>query len=149
MQDGYLLLETHPAHPGLVRLRASDATSGIPATAPRPGEGDRDAIAALRYAASFNDIDAALMHFHDGLRGCLVDLNARLYRTSIGEAIAAAEAIELGHRRLYIDPDLADDPDIAARIARLRRRNALRDRVFTGIGVAAVTLWVLTSLLRL
>jgi len=127
MDQGYLLLETHPEHPGLVHVRTSTQVS----LTPPPN---------LRFAARFRDIDAALMHFHEGLRRRLVDLDARLYRADITEAIAIADAIDLEHRRVFIDPAIAGDPRLDANLARRRSRHRRWDLIFNGIGLAALAL---------
>ena len=65
MRDGYLLIETDPAHPGLIRLRGLDA--------PPPSRSDD-----TRFVGHFNDVDAALMHFHEGLKRHLLDVATAL-----------------------------------------------------------------------
>ena len=136
MHSGYLTIETNPAYPGTVRLRGIDA---LPAPA--------DGTSKLLYAARFTDLDAALMHFHTPLRRHLVDLERRLYRTPDAKAIAVAEAIELPHRRVFIDPGLADDRELAAAINRLHRSHRRRDRIFDLIGLLALLLLLATAFL--
>lgn len=136
MRSGYLLLETDPETPGLVRLVHSERA---------PAEGAPN----LRFAARFDDVDAALMHCHEGLRQRLADLDRRLYTVDIRRAVAVADAIELTHRRVYCDPALAADPAVrAAREAR-RRRHRRRERLFGAVGAAAVALLVLLNLVLL
>lgn len=132
MERGYLLIETDPARPGVVQARTSGEAPAV-----TPG---------LRFVARFDDIDAAMMHLHTALRWRLIDVDARLYRAEIADAVAAADAIALDHRRIYLDPALADDPAIAEGIARLQARHRRWDRIFTGIGIAAVLLLIIQAL---
>jgi hypothetical protein len=104
---------------------------------------DGDA-ATLRFAARFADIDAALMHFHAGLRRHLVDVNRHLYRAPLGDAIAVAEAIELPHRRVFIDPELAHDERLPRAVDALHRHHRRRDRVFNAVGIAAL-IWLVVK----
>jgi hypothetical protein len=62
-------------------------------------------------------------------------------------AVAAAEAIELPHRRVFIDPELADDPDLQVAIERLHRAHRRWDRFFNLVGVAALLLLLATTFL--
>jgi hypothetical protein len=143
MQPGVLYLETHAAHPGLVRVALADV--------PPPTEVGADAAAHVRYAARFADGDAALMHAHELLRRRLVDLDARLYRTSLPAAIAAVESLDLSHRRLYVDPGL--DADSVATIrraqARLVRHRQLVDRIWTVVGYVVLGLLLLRAVASL
>lgn len=134
MHSGYLTIETNPAYPGTVRLRG---TNVLPADRPT----------SLKYASRFTDLDAALMHFHSALRRHLVDLEPRIYRTSEPTAIAVAEAIELPHRRVFIDPDLANDRDLNTQTARLHRSHRRWDRLFDLVGVLALLLLLATAFL--
>lgn len=134
MQPGYLLLEQPDAGRNLVRL------SSAAVLPPAPG-------AALRFAAHFQDLEAALMHFHEGVRRHIVDVDERLYRTDIINAVAVADAIELPHRRAYIDPTLAAEPALESTIASLHARHRRWARVFNGVGIAALILLVLTAVL--
>lgn len=103
----------------------------------------------LHFCARFDDLDAAMMHFHSAMPRRLVDLDRRLYRVSVLEAVAAADAILLPHRRVYLDPDLADEPVLAQAIARRRARHLLWTHVFDGVGYVALLLLLgLTLLLR-
>lgn len=125
---GYLYLQTHPEHPGLVRFLA----------AARPPDPDRsEGGSKIRYIAHFNDIGAARMHVQNALHGRLVDLDARMYRTSLAQAIAVVEADNLKHERIWIDPGL--DREEVQTLDRLTayRRKRLRsyDRFWQGVGI--------------
>lgn len=139
MQGGYLLVETHPAHPGLVRIRTAEQAPAEPvnddAEAPR-----------LRYAARFVDLSAAQMHAHELLRRHLVDVDSRLYRADAITAVSAAASIGLSHRRVYLDPELAADPALAEAIARRRTRRQRAWRMWDAIGIGAL-LFLLARLL--
>ena len=143
MQTGVLYLETHASHPGLVRVALADA---LPPTDAGP-----DGAARLRYAARFADSEAALMHTHELLRRRLVDIDARLYRTSLPAAIAAIESLDLSHRRLYVDPGLDADSvaAIGAAQTRLVRHRQVVDRVWTVVGYVALGLLLLRAVASL
>ena len=106
---GYLYLQTHPEHPGLVRFLIAERN---------PDLNRADAGAEIRYIARFNDVDAARMHVQNALHGRLIDLDARIYRTGLAEAIAVVEADNLSHERIWIDPALDAQLDgLIAKIA--------------------------------
>lgn len=132
METGYLLLETRTDQPGLVIARAQRAPPGT------------DAV-GLRFAARFNDIDAALMHFHERLRRRLRSLEPRSYAVDLVEAVAAADAIELDHRRIYLDPALSQRDVIDSRIKEYHRRYRLKDRLLQAVGLLAVIFLVAWS----
>jgi len=129
MQGGYLLVETHPTHPGLVRIRTADQ-----APAGRAG-GDQP---RLRYAARFDDISAAQMHAHSQLRRGLVDVDSGLYRADPITAVAAAASIGLRHRQIYLDPELASNPRLDAEIARRCARRQRISAIWDAVGIGAL-----------
>lgn len=137
MHGGYLLVETHPTHPGLVRIREADQAPTDDAAAPGP---------QVRYAARFDDVAAARMHAHERLRRRLVDVDGGLYRSDPLTAVAAVEAIALRHRRIYLDPDLAREPGFAEAVAAHRARQARIGRIWQAVGAAAVLLLILKLL---
>ena len=143
MQPGYLYLETHTEHPGLVRLVLAESP---PATEPVRHSSHR-----VRYLARFSDGAAALMHAHELLRHELVDLGGRLYRTDLPFAIAAVESLDLSHRQLYVDPELG--PDTRALIERTRGRLVGRrqtvDRIWTTVGYIVLGLLLLRAVASL
>jgi hypothetical protein len=100
MKTGYLVLETHPEHQGLVRILMKDELPNTQAASPG---------SQIRYIARFNDIDAGQMHLHNMLHNDLVDLDNHIYRIGLEQAIAAIEADELNHARVWIDPSLSDN----------------------------------------
>lgn len=133
MDSGYLLIETRAGDPGVIRIRTSDRAP--PAAAPD-----------LRFAARFDDRDAALMHLHQALRRGLLDVDQGLYRADLLTAVAAADASMLRHQRTYLDPALAGDPALDAAIASRQRRWRRLDALWTGIGLLAVA-WLVAMLL--
>jgi hypothetical protein len=135
VKQGYLVVQTRPDRPGLVRVLGMNRLPATPSAGARGSD-----IPVVRYAAAFTDLDAALMHAHAGLRRGLVDVDARLYRTDALEAVAVADAIELRHRVAYLDPELAAAPRLAAETSRLRARHRLADKVWTGVGIAGILL---------
>lgn len=134
MDAGYLLLETRPEQPGIVWARAQQ-------DAPQAAASD------LRFAARFADIDAALMHFHQQVRRQLRSLEPRSYAVDLAEAVAAVDAIELDHRRVYIDPSLPRMDAIDARIEELHRRHQRKNWMLQAVGIIAVVFVVAWGLL--
>ena len=139
-QAGYLTVETRADRPGLVRIEATHRRPVQAAGSPADLEPVR-----LRYAASFGALHVALMHAQTALRHQMVDAEAGLYRIEPLEAIAAVDAIDLHHRRVYLDPSLADDPRLAEQVERRRRRHRLIDRIWTSVGILAILLLLLFS----
>jgi hypothetical protein len=114
---GYLYLQTHPEHPGLVRFLVAER---------RPDPDRTDAGASVRYIARFNDIDAARMHVQNALHRRLIDLDSRMYRTGLAEAIAVVEADNLSHEQVWIDPDL--DENTLRQVGQLTEQGRARIR---------------------
>ncbi len=141
MQEGYLIIETNAEHPGLVRIRTSEAPP--PETGPGPGDPTGPHI---RYIARFNDLSAAQMHTHIRLRHRLVDVDAGLYRCDPVTAIAAIQSLALGHRQVFLDPDLAGDEALEKTIAKHHRRHRLADRIWQVVGIFAVLFLLLKIL---
>lgn len=133
MMAGFLCLHVAPDHPGIVRVVVSDAApEGLPA----PADG------SLVYVARFRDVDAARMHAHESLRRGLVDVEQRLYRADVVQAVAAVEADDLGHQRVWIEPSLVHDQgrQIAALKKSILRRRERRDRVWRTVGALGILL---------
>jgi len=101
-----------------------------------------DADTRLRYAARFNDGDAALMHTHEILKRRLLDPDSHLYRVPEERAIAAIESLGLTHRDVYFDPSM--DEATRQAIDRLREDMAgqreRKEQLFTTIGYIAIGL---------
>jgi hypothetical protein len=129
MQSGYLMIATRPDRPGLVYVE----TGSVAPQSSRPG---------LAFAARFSDIDAALMHLHEPLRRRLKNLEPRCYSVELSEAIAVADAIELDHRVVLIEPGLAGDSLIREQTAMLRRRHRRVDWWLHAVGIFAVLVLV-------
>jgi hypothetical protein len=147
MQLGYLSIETSLSHPGLIRLIAT--TTQPPDTSSHDGPA---ADPAIRYVARFHDLDAARMHAFAALKSHVVDLENDLYRADVTEAIAVLEGMDLRHERLFLDPDLQSraGTEIARRVARIRHRQQVIDRIWTTLGVIAflwMLLWALAPVL--
>lgn len=136
MESGYLLIQTREDHHGLVCLADSEGPPPLPPAA------DPSGLLQIRYAARFDDIDAALMHAHTALRHSLVDVERRLYRTEVLQAVAAVDTIALRHRRIYLDPALENDQRLAAEIARRDKSHRRNDLIWQGIGLTAAALLV-------
>ncbi|WP_078120032.1 hypothetical protein [Thiosocius teredinicola] len=137
MQKSYLCIETHPDHPNMVRIVMRE-------TRPRGGETASSAAhePTLRYAARFNDGEAALMHTHENLRRRLVDIDSHLYRVPLNQAIAAAETVSLRHQRAYLDPDLDQSSlgEIEAYSNRYRLLKRRKDLFFETMGYIGIGL---------
>ncbi len=142
MQPGYLYIETCDNHPGLLRLLSDESKPDVPQ--------QRDDGSQVRYVARFEDKLAAQMHAHNALRRGLVNIDARLYRGDVVEAIAAVEADELHHHREYLDPQLAEErgDSIAAATARRVERRRRAARAFDLLGKIALG-WLMINLLVL
>jgi hypothetical protein len=137
MEGGYLLVETSLDQPGLVRIRKTYS-------APRTDTESHQAW-VLRYAAHFDDLDAARMHAHGGLRRKLADVDAGLYRADLTDAIAAVESIQLPHRSVYPARTLTEDTAVAAAIEIRRRRHRLAEWAWQAAAAVGVV-WLLVKL---
>lgn len=132
VHSGYLAIETHRDRPGIVRLVLnSESPDPAPAT-----HGER----RIRYVARFNDRDAALMHIHEILKRRLLDLDAHLYRASLEHAIAAAESLDLKHRRIYLDPEVSAESNKAIEKFghRIRAKRRSRAAIFQTLGYIGI-----------
>ncbi|MBT3048860.1 MAG: hypothetical protein KME53_18030, partial [Candidatus Thiodiazotropha sp. (ex Clathrolucina costata)] len=74
MKTGYLTLETHPEHQGMVRVLVKDEL---------PNTQDGSYGSHVRYIARFNDIEAGQMHLHNMMHNQLVDLDNHIYRIDL------------------------------------------------------------------
>jgi hypothetical protein len=139
MKSGFLCLQTHPEHPGLVRV----LTQEIPPELAKP---DRQPL--FRYVARFEDIEAAQMHLHNCMRRLLVDLENRIYRSELEPMIACVEADNLEHTRVWLDPSFDNEAclKIEALAARMRARIRRNDRIWQAIGIAAILMLLLNTL---
>ncbi len=136
MREGYLIVETPADRGGLIRVWIAEQRPPAPCT-----PDDRTPHAPrMCCAAQFSDVDTARMHAHRHLHRNTVDAEAGLYRVDPAAGVAAVDAIDLRHRIVYLDPKLVDDPrrTLLTRRHQLRRRRI--DRIFTGVGIAAVVL---------
>ncbi|MCB1758392.1 MAG: hypothetical protein KDI68_01240 [Gammaproteobacteria bacterium] len=138
MDSGYLYLQTHAAHPGMVRFLIGDR---LPAQNPA-------APLHLAYVARFNDVQAARMHVQNSLGRRLVDIDEHLYRVDLIDAIATVDADNLSHEEIWIDEALGDaERDaIHARTALLRQRQRRRDAIWDWIGLVAL-MFLITGVL--
>jgi hypothetical protein len=83
------------------------------------------------------------MHAHTALSRRLIDVDSGLYRVEPVTAIAAIDAIDLRHHRVYLDPALASDPALTTQIEHRRARLRWRNRIWTFIGILAVIVLLL------
>lgn len=139
MKAGFLTLETHPDHSGLVRVQMRDSLPELK----RQEDGTE-----IRYVARFQDLEAGQMHVQNEMHRYLVDLENRIYRKALSEMIACVEADGLDHARVWIDPAISEKESehIASMILRLRKRHEMVDRIWQAVGIAGLVLLLITSL---
>jgi len=139
MQNGYVTIETHPEHPGQIRI----ITSEIKPEPPQGADGG-----TIRYIARFNDVEAARRHIHEVLKRNCEDIDTRRYKTEIVQAIAAAESVELKHERTWMDPSLDADAlaAIKEKVDKSHQRHRLVDHIARIVGAIAVALLIMRML---
>ena len=142
MESGFLTVERHPDHAGIIRI-------GAYRDSPHPP----DAIGGghICYVAEYVDLDAALMHAHEKLRRSLVDIDEHLYRADCADAIAAVKASSLTHKEIWLDPDLSTEllQRVEKRASTFRLHRQRVNRIANIIGAIAIALLLLTGLLSL
>ncbi|MES9930998.1 MAG: hypothetical protein ABW158_23045 [Candidatus Thiodiazotropha sp. 6PDIVS] len=141
MKTGYLVLETHPNHKDMIRARIRDEL---------PNTQDSDEGSTIRYIARFDDIEAALMHLHSELNHQLIDLDSRLYKADIKDAISAIESDQLRHQQVWIDPSIneQDRAEIEAHTAQLKKRHNIQNRIWMIVGGFFVLLFFVMNTLN-
>jgi hypothetical protein len=141
MKTGYLVLETHPEHKDRVRVLMNDKLPNTQAASPG---------SKIRYIARFNDIDAGQMHLHNIMHNHLVDLNNHIYRIDLRQAIAAIEADELNHARVWIDPSLDDYERILIdeQTNKFKLRHTWWNRIWFIVGALFVLYFFIMTLYR-
>ncbi|MCU7805783.1 MAG: hypothetical protein KZQ82_11260 [Candidatus Thiodiazotropha sp. (ex Lucinoma annulata)] len=138
MKTGYLTLETHPEHKGLVRVLIKDELPSTQAVSPG---------STVRYIVRFNDIEAGQMHLHNVLHNALIDLDNHIYRADLKKMIAAVEADDLHHKRVWIDPSLSDSEKevIDAQTAKLKLRHKRWNTLWLIVGGFFIVLFFFMS----
>lgn len=136
--EGYLVVETDPEHHDLVRVRSTLESPVPPGGSPL---GERPS--RICYVAFFSALHVARMHAQTALRRQMVDAEAGLYRVDPVTAVAAVDAIDLRHQRLYLAPEIESDPRFRAQIAHRQRRHHLANRVWMAVGILAIIVLVL------
>ncbi len=151
MKAGYLAIETPPEEkhlPGLIRVLSWDE---LPHTEDDSKESKYPEN--VHYIARFNDILTATMHFHNGLRHNLEDIDEHIYRAELTHAIAVIEAEDdLRHERIWIDPAInQEELDIIKEDAdRIRSKKEKIDKAIQMLGYFAIGLlafYAITSVL--
>lgn len=139
MKSGFLCLQTHLEHPGLVRIVSLDKLPALPS---------ENGPAAIRYVACFNDLEAGEMHLYQLIRRGLWDLEHRLYRGELEKIIADLESVDLEYRRIWMDPSFgkAQLDAIARRSSRRKRERRYRQFAWHAAGAAGVLLLLLLAL---
>ena len=139
MKSGFLTLETHADHAGLVRVKIWDQ---LPELKPQPDGSE------IRYLARFRDIEAGRMHVQNMMHSSLVDLEDRVYRQKLDEMIACVEADNLDHSRVWIDPGLDQDEKnhIEQLVEKHHSEQKWVDLIWRGVGIAGIILLVITAL---
>lgn len=135
MRAGYLYITPCGDKPEAVCLQEAEI-------APEAPEG-------AGIVAFFWDLDAAMMHFHADLRRRLLDADRRAYRADMVEAAATLDAIELQHQRTYLAPALAASTALTEATARLHHKHLRSRQLFDWVGILALLLLFLLSLLPL
>jgi hypothetical protein len=133
MRDGYLYITPCVDLPDAICLHE--------AVVPPAGN------AMVGAVAYFWDLDAAMMHFHAGLRRRLLDPDRHAYRTDMVQAAAVLDAIDLRHHRTYLSPALAGSAELEATAERLRAQHRRVHRLFDLVGLLALLLLLLAALL--
>jgi hypothetical protein len=142
VKAGFLGLETVTSNekltnsnqPELIRLAIWDKL---------PVSEDQHYPKNIRYIARFNDILAAQMHFHSGLRKHIYDVNNHIYKAHLGDAIAVIEANDdLRHERVWIDPCINEQTLVSIQnlADKKRSRKKLINRMIQLVGIAALGL---------
>ena len=132
MNPGYLYLETHADHPGLVRCLTLDR---MPVKEGKSG-------AAVRYIARFTDIDAAQMHVQNSLRRSLVDIDEHMYRVDLATAVATVEADGLRHEKVWMDDNL-NSAEVKSLTDGYRSKRRRQDAIWRFVGMLALLLFLL------
>lgn len=140
VSEGYLYLQTHPDHPGLVRVLSARRQ-------PTLGGSAKDG-SIVRYLVYCGDVETARFHLHSALRRRLLDIDNQLYRSSLPVAIAAVVGGSLSYRQIWIDPALPQsDHDLIASLARRRRSRQRRiDRIWQTVGGIGIALMLINAL---
>jgi hypothetical protein len=88
------------------------------------------------------------MHLHNILHNDLVDLDNHIYRIDLKQAIAAIEADDLKHARVWIDPSLDDTERtrIHEQTARLKLRHKRWNRIWLIVGAIFVIYFFIMTL---
>ncbi len=97
----------------------------------------------IRYVARFNDILAAQMNFHRGMRKQLRDINT--YKADLSEAIAVLEANEDSrHKRIWIDPKISNQTlaAVQSKFELKRIHKKIINRIIQFVGIAPLCLLV-------
>ncbi|MCU7918577.1 MAG: hypothetical protein KZQ95_09495 [Candidatus Thiodiazotropha sp. (ex Epidulcina cf. delphinae)] len=126
MKTGYLTLETHPEHRGLVRVLIKVELPNTQAAS----HGSK-----IRYIARFDNIEAGQMRLHNLLQHTLIDLDW---------VIATIEADDLRHNRVWIDPSLNDSEKqvIDTQTAKFRLRHKRWNTFWLMVGGFFVVLFL-------
>lgn len=133
--EGYLIVETHPGHPDLVRVQGTQRSPVPPDGSPPDPSSPR-----ICYIAFFSALHVARMHAQTALRNRMVDAEAGLYRVDPVTAVAAVDAIDLRHQRLYLASEIESDPRFLEQIERRHWRQRLANRIWTAVGILAILL---------
>lgn len=139
MKTGFLILETHPEHSGLVRVRRGDKVPEL--TSQRDGT-------VIRYIARFQDVEAGQMHVQNVMHNRLMDLENRIYRSDLCEMIACIEADGLDHARVWMDPTITkpESERIESMVLLRRHRQKVVDLIWQTVGIIGLLLLLITGL---
>lgn len=133
MRSGHVFLEQNTSDEELVSVKGSRMLPD-----PHNPRGGRRIV----WVGLFRDRDAAVMHAHNRLCRKLVDIDRKLYRAPVAQAIAALETDILPHKQVYIDPAL-DVETLENRdrwMAYYRKRRQRLETIVSWIRIAAIGL---------
>ena len=135
MDFGYLTLQTHSEHPGLILMTASVDKPALPNGEERHCNG-----ATVRYVASFDDIHAAEMRVRMAMKR--QELDTGLFRSNLPHVVAIAETLGLSFIRSYLDPDVSAEKaqQLCNEIDQLNERRQRIERRWDIIGWCGISL---------
>ncbi|HBG95172.1 MAG TPA: hypothetical protein DDY14_07570 [Chromatiaceae bacterium] len=98
----------------------------------------------MRYTVILEQSATSVGAYVPDLPGCIAAADTKTEALQL-----IAEAIELPHRRLFIDPELAQNHIFLDTIERLHRSHQRSARIFDLIGVLALLMLLVTAFLGL
>lgn len=140
MSGGYVYIETHPDHPGHLRLLQSEQQ-------PAPDAGSEGS--SIRYIVRFNNLFRGYQVLQGQFSHEIVDTDQGLFKVELLDAIAKVETSPLSGERIWLDPELERDAgdQLAQRIGAIKQKRLRVDRLWKTVGFVFVALLLLRALL--